>query len=288
MKKRSKFGKIVFCACFLLFTVVCLLFTLFFWFRGWDGKEPMNLVVLSGEKIWVLGVRPDEKRLVEISVPGNTIVTVGSGKWQARSLRRLSKLENSSDVLESVGWELLEVPVDSVAEIADFGGENTNYFSQLKLSNRFNFYSLPDTMKLISYINSLNENQILKINIGNTMAARIIADPAGTELVEVDSEALSWQLTEWFKIESLRNEGLAVAIINTSGKNKAGSKLARQLEHVGLRVISVADGEGESRLLIKDKTLAGSLTVRKLSAWLRAKPVIADFPERADILIMVK
>ncbi|GEM_PF-5798001 len=261
---------------------------IFFWFLGWNEKDPVNMVVTSGEKVWVLGVRPVEKRLVEISIPGNTIVPVGNGKWQAGSLRRLSRLEKSVDPLKSVGWELLEVPVDFVAEISDFGKENISYFSQLKLLNRFNFVSLLDTLKLIKYINSLNENQILKINISDTMAARIIADPAGTELVEVDSEALSLQLADWFRIESLRNEGLTVAIINASGKTKAGSKLARQLEHVGLRVTSVSSGEGEAGLKIKQNLTLKSETVQKISAWFKMKPVVGDFDARADILIVVK
>lgn len=287
MKKSSKLGKIVLCAGLLL-TVVCLLFIGYFWFLGWNGKDSVNIVVTSGEKVWALGVRPAEKRLAEIFIPGNTIVTVGQGKWQARSLDKLSKLENSSDVLKSVGWELLEVPVDFVVEISDFERENISYFSQLKLLNRFNFVSLMDTVKLIKYINSLNENQILKINIGDTMAARIIADPAGTELVEVDSEVLSSQLAEWFRIESLRNEGLSIAIINASGKINAGGKLARQLEHVGIRVVTVSSGEGDPELRVKSKEFFKSETVRQLSSWLQMKPAVADFDARADILIVVK
>lgn len=271
----------------LLFALCSLLFSLF-WFLGWNGKDPVNIVVTSGEQVWVLGVRPAEKRLVEISIPGNTIVTVGRGKWQARSLEKLSKLEKSLDVLKSAGWELLEVPVDYVAEINGFEEGNIGYFNQLKSLNRFNFVSLPETMKLISFINSLNENQILKINIGDTMAARIIADPAGTELVEIDSEALSLQLTEWFRIESLRNESLAVSILNAGGKNKAGNKLARQLEHVGLRVVSVSSGEGAPGIKIKQKSIINSETVRKVSDWLKLKPIVDDFEARADILIVVK
>ena len=274
---------------FSFFLLPSSFFLIFFWrFPGWNGKDPVNIVVTSGDEVWVLGVRPEEKKLVEISIPDNTIVKVGNGKWQARSLGRLSKLENNFDPLKSAGWELLEVPVDSVVEITDFGKENISYLSQFKLLNRFNFVSLLDTVKLIKYINSLNENQILKINIGDTMAARIIADPAGTELVEIDSEALSIQLSEWFRIESLRNEGLTVAIINASGKTNAGSKLARQLEHVGLRVISVSSGEGETGLKIKQNLALKSETVRKLSSWLQMKPTVGDFDARADILIVVK
>ncbi|MEK9171198.1 MAG: hypothetical protein AAB823_00640, partial [Patescibacteria group bacterium] len=238
------------------------------------------------EKVWILGVRANEKKLVEISIPDNTIVPVAAGKWQAGSLRKLSGLEKNLNPLKSAGWELLEIPVDSVVEVANYEGENTNYVSQLKLLGKLKFVSLLETVKLVRFIKGLNDNQILKINIGESLAARIVADPAGTELVEIDSEALSTQLSEWFKIESLRREGLTVAVVNVSGKTNAGGKLARQLEHVGIRVVTVSSGEGEPGFRIKSKEVLNSETVRKLSSWLQMKPEIADFDARADILIL--
>lgn len=257
-----------------------------FWFLGWNGKDPVNVVVTSGHKVWVLGIRPEEKRLVEISIPDNTIIQVGNGKWQAGSLKRLSRLEKNLDPLKSAGWELLEVPVDSVVEVADYKGGNTSYLRQLKLLKGFDLTALIETAKLARFIKNLNGNQIQKINIGDTMAARVVADPAGTELVEIDSEALSTQLSEWFKIESLRREGLTVAVINVSGKANAGGKLARQLEHTGIRVVTVSASEGQPGIKVKSKEILKSATAKKLSSWLQMKPVIADFDARADILIL--
>ena len=268
----------------LAFVSLSLLFA--FWLFGWNGKDPVNIVVTSEEKVWILGVRANEKKLVEISIPDNTIVPVAAGKWQAGSLRKLSGLEKNLNPLKSAGWELLEIPVDSVVEVANYEGENTNYVSQLKLLGKLKFVSLLETVKLVRFIKGLNDNQILKINIGESLAARIVADPAGTELVEIDSEALSTQLSEWFKIESLRREGLTVAVVNVSGKTNAGGKLARQLEHVGIRVVTVSSGEGEPGFRIKSKEVLNSETVRKLSSWLQMKPEIADFDARADILIL--
>lgn len=268
----------------MAFVSLSLLFA--FWLFGWNGKDPVNIVVTSEEKVWILGVRANEKKLVEISIPNNTIVPVAAGKWQAGSLRKLSGLEKNLNPLKSAGWELLEIPVDSVVEVANYEGENTNYVSQLKLLGKLKFVSLLETVKLVRFIKGLNDNQILKINIGESLAARIVADPAGTELVEIDSEALSTQLSEWFKIESLRREGLTVAVVNVSGKTNAGGKLARQLEHVGIRVVTVSSGEGEPGFRIKSKEVLNSETVRKLSSWLQMKPEIADFDARADILIL--
>lgn len=292
MKKNSKLktqslklNTIILFIFALLLTLYFLLFTLFR-FSGWNGRDAMNVVVSSGDQVWFLVLRPEEKKFVEISIPGNTIVAVGNGKWQAGSLKRLSRLEKSVDPLKSIGWELLEAPVDSVVEIADYRGENTGYFSQLKLLKKaLDPGSFSETIKVVRFIKNLNENQFLKINIGDAPAARIVADPAGTELLEIETEALSLQFSEWFRIESLRREGLTVAVVNVSGKTNAGGKLARQLEHVGIRVVSVSTGQGDPGFRIKSKDSFKSETVSKLSSWLKMKPSIENFDARADILI---
>lgn len=268
----------------LLFVSLLVFFT--FWFSGWNGKDPVNVVVTSGHKVWVLGIRPEEKRLVEISIPDNMIVPVASGKWRAGSLKRLADLENNLNPLKSAGWELLEIPIDSVMEVADYRDGNISLIKQFRLLKKPEFASWLNTLKLIRFIKDLNDNQFIKLNIGESMAARIVSDPAGAELVELDAEALSLQLAEWFKIESLRREGLAAAVVNVSGKANAGGKLARQLEHTGIRVVTVSSGEGQPGLKVKSKEILKSATVKKLSSWLQMKPVIADFDARADILIL--
>lgn len=271
---------------FVSLSFVSLLVFFTFWFSGWNGKDPVNVVVTSGHKVWVLGIRPEEKRLVEISIPDNMIVPVASGKWRAGSLKRLAELENNLNPLKSAGWELLEIPIDSVIEVAGYGDGNISFIKQFRLLKNPEFVSWMNTLKLIRFMKGLNDNQFLKLNIGESMAARIVADPAGTELVELDAEALSLQLAEWFKIESLRREGLAVAVINVSGKANAGGKLARQLEHTGVRVVTVSSGEGQPGIKVKSKEILKSATAKKLSSWLQMKPVIADFDARADILIL--
>lgn len=271
---------------FVSLSFVSLLVFFTFWFSGWNGKDPVNVVVTSGHKVWVLGIRPEEKRLVEISIPDNMIVPVASGKWRAGSLKRLAELENNLNPLKSAGWELLEIPIDSVIEVAGYGDGNISFIKQFRLLKNPEFVSWMNTLKLIRFMKGLNDNQFLKLNIGESMAARIVADPAGTELVELDAEALSLQLAEWFKIESLRREGLAAAVINVSGKANAGGKLARQLEHTGIRVVTVSSGEGQPGIKVKSKEILKSATAKKLSSWLQMKPVIADFDARADILIL--
>ena len=257
--------------------VSLLVFGLAWWFSGWNGKDPLNVVVSSGENLWVLSLRPGEKQAVSILIPPTAAIEVpGRGKWQARALWEISQLENDPSLVSAAGWNLLEVPIDQTLRLQNWKGRQTSW------------WDLPRNFKIIKFLKSLDQTQIKDIDLSSISISRRVVDPGGAELVEVNPDLLSPRVEEWFRLDSLRREGLTVAVRNNSSRAGAGALLSRQLEHVGLRVVSVADGGGENRLLIKNKTLRQSLTVRKLSSWLNAKPAVADFPDRADILIVVK
>ena len=257
--------------------VSLLVFGLAWWFSGWNGKDPLNIVVSSGENLWVLSLRPEEKQAVSILIPPTAAIEVpGRGKWQARALWEISQLENDPSLVSAAGWNLLEVPIDQTLRLQNWKGRQTSW------------WDLPRNFKIIKFLKSLDQTQIKDIDLSSISISRRVVDPGGAELVEVNPDLLSPRVEEWFRLDSLRREGLTVAVRNNSSRAGAGALLSRQLEHVGLRVVSVADGGGENRLLIKNKTLRQSLTVRKLSSWLNAKPAVADFPDRADILIVVK
>ena len=269
--------------------VSLLVFGLVWWFSGWNGKDPLNIVVSSGENLWVLSLRPDGKQAVSISIPPTAVIEIpGRGKWQARALWEISRLENDFSLVAAAGWNLLEVPVDLILRLPRWRGRQTPYLSLSQSLSLSLLQNLPQEFRIIKFIRSLDETQIKDIDLSGISISRRVVDPGGAELVEVNPDLLSPFVADWFRLDSLRREGLTVAVRNNSSRAGAGALLSRQLEHVGLRVVSVADGGGENRLLIKNKTLRQSLTVRKLSSWLNAKPAVADFPDRADILIVVK
>jgi len=257
--------------------VSLLVFAAAWWFSGWNGQDPINVVISSGDNLWVLSLRPEEKQAVSILIPPTAAIEVpGRGKWQARALPEISRLENDPSLVAAAGWNLLEVPIDQTLRLQNWKGRQTSW------------WDLPRNFKIIKFLKSLDQTQIKDIDLSSISISRRVVDPGGAELVEVNPDLLSPRVEEWFRLDSLRREGLTVAVRNNSSRAGAGALLSRQLEHVGLRVVSVADGGGENRLLIKNKTLRQSLTVRKLSSWLNAKPAVADFPDRADILIVVK
>ena len=269
--------------------VSLLVFGLAWWFSGWNGKDPLNIVVSSGENLWVLSLRPDEKQAVSISIPPTAVIEIpGRGKWQSRALWEISRLENDPSLVAAAGWNLLEVPVDLILRLPRWSGRQTPYLSLSQSLSLSLLQNLPQEFRIIKFIRSLDETQIKDIDLSGISISRRVVDPGGAELIEINPDLLSPRVEEWFRLDSLRREGLTVAIRNDSSRSGAGSILSRQLDHVGLRVVSVTDGTGGNILTVKSNQLKKSLAVRKLSAWLKTKPIIADFPDRADILIVLK
>lgn len=242
----------------IAFILLPLSFFLAFRFLSpWNGRDPVNVVVSSAENLWVLSVRPQDKQIIRISIPKTAIIEVpGRGKWQARALWEISRLENDPSLVAAAGWNLLEVPIDFSLRLPQWKA-----WPGLKIK---------------------------EIDLSNLNISRRVVDPGGAELLEINPDLLSGRVEEWFGLDSLRREGLTIAVRNGSSRPGAGALISRQLEHVGLRVVSVADGAGDSILTVRSKQIKKSLSVRKLISWLDAKPAVADFPERADILIVVK
>lgn len=281
---KTKLTKAVYLFVSLSF-VSLLVFAAVWWFSGWNGKVPVNIVISSGENLWVLSLRPDQRQALQIAIPQITVIEVtGRGKWQARALWEISRLENDPSLVAAIGWNLLEVPIDMVLRLDDWRGTQTSYVSLFPT----NWRHLPQEFRIVKFLKSLNQNQIKDIDLSNINIFHRVVDPGGGELIEISPQLLSPRAEEWFRLDGLQQEGLTLAIRNSSSRPGAGGLLARQLEHIGLRVVSVADGAGEHILTVRDKQLKKSLSVRKLSAWLKTKPVVAAFPERADILIVVK
>lgn len=278
----------------LLVFVIGSLLLAFWWFRGWDGQEPVNIVVSSKDRIWVLAVRPQEQRLVEIEVPPTMVVpTSMQGKWQARSLWDLSLLVKDQRVIESVGWDLIGVPVDKSWRIRSWRGEETALWSIFgRVSGSPETLSellggVPEKIRLVWFIRGLRENQVKKISLGELSMARRVVDPSGEESVEIDEALLSPLVAEWFEIGEFRRSGLTVAVRNITLESGVGSRLGRQLEHVGMRVISVGNGSGERGIIVAKEDLRKHLAVKKISRWLDLPVSVGTYEERADILVVL-
>lgn len=264
---------------FLIFSLILLplsLILLFWWNQGWNGKDPANIVISSGSRLWVVAVRPEERRLVEIEIPETTMIyPLGRGPLQARALWQVGELDRNSDVVKSVGTDLLEVPIDEVIRVS---GVLPLVSSSLR--------DLPEVIRLSWYINSLRDKGITRIDFLTLPMVRRIVDPGGSELVEVDRELLSPLTTNWFEILELRRSAFSIAVISRRNESGAGARIARQLEHVGLRVVSVSHGEKAPGIYVSKSDRKKNPIALRLSAWFHEPIVVSDFEERSDILVV--
>lgn len=276
----------------------------FWWFRGWNGRDPVNVVVSSGHELWVLAVRPEEQRLVEIRVPENMILDVaGHGKWRASALWRLSELENDPRIVESIGWDFLEVPIDGLIRIDAWGEEwssrslstilsqsrsiNIMCFLHIKFCEQHE-WALPEVIRLLNVQRSLADNRSISIALQDEVPARRVIDPGGVESSELDPSILSQQILEWFGIAEFRTSKLTVAVRNISGEAGGAAKIARLLEHSGLRIVGIGNGKGEkSIMVVRDKDTKDPI-IRRLSRWFDLPVMrVGEFEERADVVIVI-
>ena len=288
--------------CFL-FSVFCFLF-LRWWFRGWNGRDPVNLVVSSGREIWVLAVRPIEQRIVEIHVPENMVMDVaGHGSWRASALWRLSELEGSSRIVESIGWDFFEVPIDGLIRIDKWGEKwsfrslstiipllksmNIMCFLHIKFCEQHT-WALPEVIRLLSFQRSLADNQSTFVTLQDEVPIRRVIDSGGVESSELDPSVLSQRILEWLAIAQFRTSELTVAVRNPSGETGEAAKVARLLEHSGLRIVGVGNGKGEKGIMVvRDKDVKDPI-VRRLSEWFDLPVIrVGEFEERADVVIVI-
>lgn len=300
--QSSKIKKTTIVVIASLLLVFCSL-SLIWWFRGWEGKAPAQVMVITDHDLWILSVRPKERRLVEIKVPGNTSIPVGShGVWPARSLLGLSALETDDRLLWSVGQDVLGVPVDGIIQAREWSGVRTTSFSRLVLDGldelrhefrcirtkcSMQWWSLPEMMRLVAFAHGLRPQEFQAIDLGTTKAARRVVDPSGTEHIEIDQELLSPLVQLWFRIDEFRTSGLTVALRVPNSGEISGKKAGRLFENLGLRVISVGTtDQTDQQILVQNRAMQGNEIVKLLSHWIHLPILIGTFDERADVLVV--
>lgn len=302
MRERKARGVLFLILSFILFP--SSFFLVSWWFRGWNGRDPVNIVVSSGEHLRVLAVRPAEQRVVEVNIPDDMLVSVaGHGAWRTSTLWRLSELEDNSRIVESIGWDFLEVPIDGLLRVEDWGDDRRFFplggiFYQIKHMNALCFFlikfceqrewSLPETVRLLNFRRALTDSRHVVVALQDEAPARRIVDAGGGESIELDSSVLSSRVLDWFGVAEFRTRGLTFAVRNTSGEPGKAAKVARLLEHSGLRVVSVGNGEGERGILVLRDQDSKSLVVRRLSQWFDLPVVSSEhLEERADVVIVI-
>lgn len=180
---------------------------------------------------------------------------------------RIKNVNNTSGSLSAI----IGLPVDAYLPKADGLNFPTLSFSSLLLPKEKTELNFLDLIRIYIYNRSIpGEN---KKNIDISLSAR--------------SEEIDKKIASFFNDPEMQQENKTISIINASGEVGIGSRMERQLEHLGVNVISVISGrqlEKKSRIeFYKEK----SYTSERLSRLFQIPTVISNNKALSDIIIVL-
>jgi hypothetical protein len=258
----------------------------------WNGNDQVGFVVVFGNDAEVsrplalVVVKGTAHTATVMALPNTLEIETlrGYGNYKSSSLYGLSSLEKlpTSFVTQTLAMQfginltdVIWVPgKDMTLSSQRLAGA---FFSGILLRNHSTF-SLIDRFRLWRFFSSLRPDQFSSIDIASssvflppaqpTTPGQAVADPTLLQLDPVKLDPLVFQL---FSDDALRKENAAVAIVNTTGELRLGTRVARALSNMGVNVISVTstnDGLATTQLLTADvvgtQTRAAKLIQRLL------------------------
>lgn len=240
----------------------------------WDGQSGFGWVIQS-EEIKVKILIPDQKKLLNLVVPNETMVRVGFGfgEYRLGKVYELGKLENQAGkVLTRTVQELLGVgihgwQVGTESNLSWWDKARLLWWEKLVIKQS-------ETMVLKDHAAWLPEN------LGD-----------GSLIYRVNQVWLDELVHQEIFDQDVAKEGLTVAVLNASGVNGAAETVSRLMSNMGveMRLVGNLENQGQSEVLIKSKSIQDSKTLTKIINSLNMISVrVADILEyRSDLVIII-
>lgn len=203
-------------------------------------------LVLNSDPVIVVSLDPKRERATATSISRDVVLrgTMGYGKFPLGSLIALDTMDKRSGALVrgSVS-RALGLPVDYVF---DRGGMTiTDPLTARSLRALFSIVTKPaslgwvEWLRLIRAISSLSADGLQLIDLSSASAPALLPD--GSTVVELDETRVDAVLGSAFFDTEIREESLSVAVYNTTNTAEVGRITARQLTHIGVRLVLVGN-----------------------------------------------
>lgn len=276
-----------------------------FWF-GRQVSVSRTTVVINADPVWVWSWDSRSNRTVILKIPAaaQTEGVHGYGKYSLEALWKLGQLDKSGGLLLS---QSLEEALG--VSIPWYIGEKTPRFTSgssgsdvihkffspaglgeyLRGSYRTNL-PLPVFISL-SYAASRkirsDRSNILVFSPANALTSEVLPD--STSINVVDPQRVDFILGNLFEDEIVRQEGLSVAVYNTTRTPSLGGRLARLLGRMGAVVVTVGNAQPtvEGCQLIGHKAQLKLVTSSLIRQVLGCQSIETTENERADLIIRV-
>lgn len=274
----------------------------------WDGRNKVNLVFQS-ESIFIASFDPLTKSLSFLVIPDETFIEAvhGYGPYRAESLKKLGEIEGyGGKLLAESLQEYLGIPIDGYLLVDGLALKNDSVESKnlvarsmvslLKNGGETNLADW-DLVRLWWKIKKLRGGQTVTFNLAEMSAFSEVILPDGSRAAEVDPERLEKVVSRLFVDERIRNENLAIAVLNGTTYAGLAGRAAKLVSHMGGRVVAVGEIEETTvREALKEKKCQiqspakykKTYTVKKLGEifgcrWIGEKL----YQQRAEVVLII-
>lgn len=240
----------------------------------WSGRGRFGWVI-QAEDIRVKIIIPNQKKLITLIIPDNTMVKVGFGfgEYRLSKVYELGSLENQAGkVLSRTVQELLGIGVKGW----EAGGKsNLSWWDKFRLGWQEAFVV----------------NQTEEIELKNKAAWQKDELSDGSAIYRVNQVWLDELIHQEFFDQEISQEGLTVAVLNASGVDGLAENISRLITNLGIevRVVGNLTLQKASEILINKKELQKSKTMMQIVSSLGIQRIdVADILEyRSDLVVII-
>lgn len=216
----------------------------------WDGKNRLNLV-LNVNPISLVSFDPGSQTINFLTIPDGTYIEAAAnyGPYRIEKIYPLGELEGRGIELLAVSLETyFGLPVDGWLE-AEGEWQGTSEAKRLlsgliilglKEKSLTNL-SRWDLVRLWLMVNRTRGHKVETVDLGETTVAEEFNLPDGTQAKKIDQQRISRIIGNLFTDYRLRQEDLAIAIMNAGGEIGLATKGAGLVGNIGGRLVEVGD-----------------------------------------------
>lgn len=240
----------------------------------WDGQGQFGWVI-QAEEIRVMIIIPNQKKLITLIIPNNTIVKVGFGfgDYRLNKVYELGKLENQAGkVLTRTVQEFLGVGIK---------GWQVDTKSNLSWWDRIR----------LKWLETLAVNQRDTVELKNHAAWQPENLSDGSLIYRVNQVWLDELVHQEIFDQEVSQEGLTVAVLNASGVDGVAGNISRLASNLGIevRLVSNLTVQDQSEIVISQKSQKDTRTLKKIIGSLGIDRVrVGDILEqRSDVVVII-
>jgi hypothetical protein len=232
----------------------------------WNFNSPISVVVKAKE-VSVLSFNPTSESLTVVKIPDETYVqaAMGYGRWPVRSIYELGQSEKSigADLLKRTFQSTLGMPLDGYLIFKDNAGEKgvdqiiedlrSSPFNTIGLLSQIKTdLSLYELIKMMMDIRGVRFDKVNTLDLAQSQTTSWILLSDGRRALELNHSLLDKTLAPLIEDGQISQEGVSIAIYNSTDHPGLAEKASRMITNMGGRVVltSVTEPSLEKSVII--------------------------------------